>query len=176
MGPRVSSTFSPAEAEFERILRENGFRTATLKRVVKAPSIEDGRGNYIIIPDIMAVDGNGEGWCFEVKDEAASSYEMKELSMNRYRGPVWMLEQRKATSYLDFSAAFDCPCIIAIGDKDQWRVGFFTHKRRGRVDYNRRIVAVNWDDPEGIPVLFNVMMPLDDFLASIEKLRRFHWN
>lgn len=171
-----SSTFSPAEVEFEKILRDWGFKTATLKTSVKAPSIEDGRGNYIIIPDILAVDRKEEGWCFEVKDEATSSWKMNDLAMNRYSGPVWLLEERKARSYLDFSKAFDCPCVIAIGDENGWRVGFFTRKSKGKVNYNKRIVAINWIDPDGIPVLFNVMSPLDIFLGSSTELRRLYWN
>lgn len=85
-------TFSPAESEFEKILRENGFMTATPKTSVKAPSIQGEPGHFIIIPDIIAVDGKGNGWCFEVKDEAASTYCMRRIEMTHgYTGPAWFL-------------------------------------------------------------------------------------
>ena len=151
--------------------------TATLKESIKAPSIQGEVGNYIIIPDIMAVDKAGNGWCFEVKDEASSSYKMKSLRMTKgYKGPVWFLERRKANSYLKFSQAFQCPCIIAIGGSQRWKLGFLTQKSGSTIEYNRDIAAVNWNDSRGIPLLFNVMFQLEAFFNSAEKLRDFYWK
>jgi hypothetical protein len=177
-GERVRRlTFSPAESEFEKILRDNGFMTATLKTAVKAPSIQGRPGQFIIIPDILAVDESGNGWCFEVKDEAGSSYGMRRIEMTHgYSGPAWFLEERKAKSYLNFSRAFGCPCVLAIGGRQRWRVGFFTRKFGTRIDYNQDIVAAKWRDPAGIPILFSVMHRLEDFLDSSDVLRREYWS
>lgn len=173
-----ANTFSHAEAEFEEILRSHRFMTASLKAAVKAPSIEDGAGFYVILPDILAIDlDGGHGWCFEVKDETSSSYKMRRLDMTKgYSGPAWFLRYRKALGYLKFSAAFDCPCVIAIHAEAGWRAGFFTHKADGRVDYNPDIVASGWKDPEGIPVLFGEMQPLRVFFDSIRTLQKQFWR
>jgi hypothetical protein len=122
-------TFSPAEAEFEELLRRNKFLTASLKEAMQAPSIEDGSGLYVIFPDILAIDRSGQGWCFEVKDEASSRRKMRRLQMTQgYSGPAWFLRYRHAFGYSTFSAAFDCPCVIAIHTRKGWRAGFFTRK------------------------------------------------
>lgn len=171
-------TFSPAEAQFEEILRSHSFMTASLKRAVQAPSIEDGAGLYVILPDILAIDPDGvKGWCFEVKDEATSSYKMRQLEMTKgYSGPAWFLRYRKALGYLNFSKAFDCPCVIAIHTKAGWRAGFFTRRADGQVDYNRDIVVPGWKDPGGIPVLFGQMQPLRVFFESIRTLQKQFWQ
>ncbi len=151
--------------------------TATMKECVKAPSIQGKPGEYIIIPDILAVDEQGNGWCFEVKDEGNSSYDMAYLEMSHgYTGPVWFLQRYKAKSYLSFSRAYDCPCVIAVKGWQQWKMGFFTRKRGAEIDYNRSIVAENWRDADGIPILFNVMDKLDDFLDSHSALREKYWR
>jgi hypothetical protein len=59
-----------AEAEFERILRQNRSLTASLKAITLAPSMEDGSGLFVILSDILATDGKGQGWCFEVNRNA----------------------------------------------------------------------------------------------------------
>lgn len=177
VGP-VAATFSPAEAEFDSILRGNRFMTASLKGAVQAPSIEDGRGLFVILPDILAIDADGgQGWCFEVKDETTSSYKMRRLDMTLgYSGPVWFLEYRKAIGYVWFSSAFNCPCVIAIKGTSGWKAGFFTMKVGGKVDYNRQTVAVGWSDPEGIPVLFDELQDLEPFLKSLRTQQASYWQ
>src|SRR2546426_12622414 len=104
-------TMSEAESEMEHTLQSEGFLTTTMKQNVKAPSLQGAReGDYIIIPDILAVDKQGRGWCFEVKSEMESKHSMEYLEMPMgYTGPVWYLQQYKAKSYLEFSKAFRCP-------------------------------------------------------------------
>jgi hypothetical protein len=58
--------YGQAEAEFERILRQNRFLTASLKAITLASSMEDGSALFVILPDILAIDDEGQGWCFEV--------------------------------------------------------------------------------------------------------------
>jgi len=83
-----------------------------LKEQVRAPSIQ-GESDFIIIPDILAMDNSGRGWCFEVKDERESKRPMKHLTMpHGYTGPVWFLEKHKAESYLRFSQAFNVPASL----------------------------------------------------------------
>jgi len=172
-------TLSPAEAEFERILREHGFKTATMKQYVKAPSLQGVWGDYIILPDIIAVDKSGRGWCFEVKSEKESrqSMQCREMPMG-YAGPVWFLEEHKMRSYLDFSKAFFCPCIIIINGDFQWKAGFFTRiNLEGDIEYNKDLVVARWKDDLGCPVLFNVMDTLDRFFENLENsLEDYGWK
>ncbi len=168
-----------AEVEFNDILLGEEFATALLKQATKAPSLQGEPGSYIIIPDIIAADsdarGKVRGWCFEVKDETGSK--MSKLAMNRYTGPVWFLEPHKATSYLEFSQAFKCPCIMVIRNRaGTWKLDFFTKNVRGRIGYNRSVVAANWNNPRGIPILYNVMYHLDPFFDDLDDLRNRYWQ
>ena len=166
---------SGAEEMFAEILRVEGFMVTFLKEQIRAPSIQ-GEDDFIIIPDIPAVDKSGRGWCFEVKDERESKRPMKRLTMpHGYTGPVWLLEKRKAESYLRFSRAFKCPCIIAVRGDMRWRIGFFTHISNGEIYYNKDLVAVGWNDPFGYPVLFNVMPTATKFFHELDALRARYW-
>ena len=171
-------TLSEAESAFDQILRGKGFKTAAMKKQVKAPSLQ-GDSGYIILPDILAVDNQGRGWCFEVKDETWSKAPMRYIEMTHgYSGPAWFLEPYKAESYLEFSRAFSIPCVIAIrGDMD-WKAGFLTRISRsdGGIDYNRDQIAPEWDDPDGIPILFSVLLSLDRFFRTLSKLRSTYWK
>lgn len=171
-------TLSEAESEFERILRGKGFKTATMKEQVKAPSLQ-GNVGYIILPDILAVDKQGRGWCFEVKDETWSRAPMRHVEMTHgYRGPVWFLEPYKARSYLEFSQAYSVPCVITIRGDMGWKAGFLTRVSQadGRIDYNRDQIAPEWDDPDGIPILFSVLFSLDRFFKTMSSLRSRYWK
>lgn len=182
----MPEAFSPAEAEFEQVLRDYGFMTASLKEAVKAPSIEDNKGLWVTLPDILAIDTKGgQGWCFEVKDETTSSYKMQVRQLGKterygggYAGPVWLLERHKTIGYRDFSAAFDCPCVIAVHGDAGWRAGFFTCRNNGLVDYNTGTVAEAWEDwnERRIPVMYERMLELDGFMKSIRELRSIFWR
>ena len=168
---------SPAESEFEKILLKKGFMVAGLKQSVNAPSLQGAPHVYIIIPDFLAVDLKGEGWCFEVKDEIGSKSTMDRLEMPRgYSGPVWYLEPWKAESYLQFSRAFRCPCIIAVRGRTKWKLGFFTRNLTGRIEYNTDLVVPGWRDHRGYPVLFNVMSQLDRFFSELDRSRKEYWK
>src|SRR4029077_13263694 len=118
------------ESKFNDILLARGFATANLKQAVKAPSIEGDPG-FVVIPDIIAIDEEVRGWCFEVKDEKESRYDMANIRLNQYKGPAWFLKPSLAESYLEFSQAFKCPCIIAIRDyKGKCRLDYFTRSAR----------------------------------------------
>lgn len=65
-GDVLQVNYGQAEAEFERILRQNRSLTASLKAITLAPSMEDGSGLFVILPDILTIDDKGQGWCFEV--------------------------------------------------------------------------------------------------------------
>ncbi len=133
---------SEAESAFDQILQDRGFLTAGLKESVRAPSLQAEPGRYIIIPDILAVDTKDWGWCFEVKDERESETSMRRLEMpGGYAGPVWFLEPWKAESYLKFSRAFKCPCILVVRGRNRWKLGFFTQNIHGKVGYNRDLVV-----------------------------------
>lgn len=158
--------------------------TASLKTAVKAPSMENGLGYYVILPDILAIDvDNGQGWCFEVKDETRSRSKMRSMTLGKterygggYSGPVWMLQTRNALGYLNFSNAFECPCVIAIKSTNGWRVGFFTRQFKSRVDYNSETVAQSWSDSRGkIPIMFERLEELEPFLRSIRSKQRKEW-
>jgi Holliday junction resolvase len=173
-------TMSPAESELEQLLQARGFLTATMKRDVKAPSLQGKqKGSYIVLPDILAVDWLGRGWCFEVKSERESKTRMKFLEMPMgYTGPVWYLQRYKARSYLEFSKAFRCPVVIVIKGDLKWKAGFFTKvdHTSGEVVFNNALVAPGWKDARGIPVLFNVMPSVDEFLEKLEETRRKYWS
>ena len=165
-----------AESRFNDILLSKGFATASLKQAVKAPSIEGDPG-YIVIPDIIAVDNELRGWCFEVKDEKDSKIDMARIQLNRYHGPAWLLKSWLAESYLEFSQAFKCPCVIVIRDNaGNWRVDYFSKRVGRKIDYNRSVVAANWDDPRGIPILFNVMYHLPAFFRQLDETREELWE
>lgn len=144
---------------------------------MQAPSLQGPPHMYIIIPDFLAVDLKGEGWCFEVKDERESRSKMEKLEMPRgYSGPVWYLEPWKAESYLRFPRAFRCPCIIAVRGRTKWKMGFFTRSLTGRIEYNTDLIVPGWKDPRGYPVLFNVMFQLEQFFSELDRLRDKHWQ
>lgn len=171
----IKTAVSGAEEVFAGILQAEGFMITFLKEQVKAPSIQ-GEDDFIILPDILAVDKSGKGWCFEVKDERESKRPMKHLTMpHGYVGPIWLLEKRKAESYLRFSRAFKCPCMIAVRGDMKWRVGFFTQISNNEIHYNRDLVAVGWSDPFGYPVLFNVMLTTSKFFHEMDDLRARYW-
>lgn len=172
-------TLSEAESAFEQILRDRDFKTATMKEYVKAPSIQGRKNDYIILPDILAVDKQGRGWCFEVKDETWSKAPMRYLEMTQgYTGPAWFLEPYKAESYLSFSQAFNVPCVIVIRGDSGWRAGFLTKvvSSDGRIDYNRDQIAPEWDDPDGIPILFDVLFGLEEFFGKLDAMRDDYWG
>lgn len=165
-----------AEEGFEEILQLHGFMTANMKQQVKAPSLQ-GESDFIILPDILAADKKGRGWCFEVKDERQSKTPMRTLNMTRgYSGLVWYLDPLKARSYLRFSQVFSVPCVIAIRGRSKWRLDFFTKKHRGKIEYNKDVVAVDWDNRKGIPVLFNVMLLASRFLENLDNVRQTNWE
>jgi len=108
----IKTAVSGAEEIFAGILQAEGFMMTFLKEQVRAPSIQ-GESDFIIIPDILAMDNSGRGWCFEVKDERESKRPMKHLTMpHGYTEPVWFLEKHKAESYLRFSQAFNVPASL----------------------------------------------------------------
>ena len=175
-GPVSEMALTQAEENFEEILQIHGFMTANMKQQVKAPSLQ-GESDFIILPDILAVDKKGRGWCFEVKDEQESKTPMRMLTMTHgYSGPAWYLDPLKAKSYLRFSQVFSVPCMIAIRGKRKWRLGFFTRKIRDKIEYNKDIVASGWDNPKGIPILFNVMLLAGKFLEELDNVRHAHWG
>lgn len=88
-------TLTYSEYKCQEMLRNYGFMTATLKESVQAPSIQDGKGGYVIIPDIIAMDRKGRGWAFEVKEASKSVPEYRTLK--DYSGQVWVLEPRKVS-------------------------------------------------------------------------------
>lgn len=65
-GDVMQMNYGQAEAEFGGILRQNRSLTASLKAITLAPSMEDGSGLFVILPDILATADKGQGWCFEV--------------------------------------------------------------------------------------------------------------
>lgn len=88
-----------------------------------------------------------------------------------------MLERRKFYGYLDFSASFECPCVIAIKGDEGWRAGFFTRRSNGQFDHNLEVVAAAWEHPEGrVPIMFNRLQNLDEFMRSMRSLRRQYWS
>jgi len=91
----VNTAVSGAEEIFVGILQAEGFMITFLKEQVRAPSIQ-GESDFIIIPDILAVDTSGRGWCFEVKDERESKRPMKHLTMpHGYTGLSGFLKNTK---------------------------------------------------------------------------------
>src|SRR3989441_11003822 len=159
---------SGAEEVFAGILQAEGFMITNLKEQIRAPSIQ-GEDDFIIIPDILAVDTSGRGWCFEVKDERESKRPMKHLTMpHGYTGPVWLLEKRKAESYLRFSRAFKCPCMIAVRGDMKWRVGFFTQVSHREIFYNKKLVTARWHEPFWDPGLFYVNLTTPKFFPELD--------
>jgi len=69
-GDVMQVNYGQAEAEFGGILRQNRSLTASLKAITLAPSMEDGSGLLVILPDIIAIDDKGQGWLFEVNRNA----------------------------------------------------------------------------------------------------------
>ena len=69
-GDVMRVNYGQTEAEFGGILRQNRSLTASLKAITLAPSMEDGSGLLVILPDIIAIDDKGQGWRFEVNRNA----------------------------------------------------------------------------------------------------------
>jgi Holliday junction resolvase len=166
-------TLTRSEWHCQEMLRSYGFLTATLKESVQAPSIQDGAGSFVIIPDIIAIDRKVRGWAFEVKDASRSRAEYREL--RNYRGSVWVLEQHKANSYLKFSQAFNVPCMLVVKTRYGWRVGFLTKKKNDKIAFNDEIVFKGPSYINDSLILINNMFRIREFIDNLDTLRGEYW-
>jgi len=162
-----------AESECGIMLRRYGFLTAVLKVGVQAPSIQDGEGSYVIIPDIIAIDRKTRGWAFEIKDASKSKPHYRVVQ--NYDGQVWLLQPHKAESYLKFSKAFNIPCVIVIRTSQGWRVGVLAVKKDNTVTFNDQIVI----EPAGgrytnYVILVDRLIRMREFIDRLDSVRNEH--
>ena len=172
-------TSDEAANQFEQILKNWGFKTATLNESARAQSIEGKGESPTVLPDILTVDRKERGWCFEVKDEEWSKAAMRELQISKgYSGPVLFLKTEEAKSYLNYSLAFGVPCVIVVREGAHWKVGFLTRVKwtDGSIVYNRELIVPEWNDQEGVPIMPNALLTLERFLEELDGLRLDYWG